>query len=61
MGMAVLIMATHRYYYVMQLLEAGKFAPNVHGVLSVVSVVVAVIATAFALQHYRHNNNDDIM
>ena len=49
MGIAVLIMATHRYFRVMQLLMVGKVGPNVRGILCVVAVMVAGIAVAYAL------------
>jgi len=35
----------------MQLLELGKFEPNVHGIMMVVVVTVAAVVGAFALQH----------
>lgn len=50
MGIVVLITSTQRYFRVMKLLESGKYEPNVHGVLSVVTVIIAAVATAFALQ-----------
>ena len=50
MGIVVLMMATHRYFHNMQLLEGGFFAPNVHGILLVITVVIAAIVAAFALQ-----------
>ena len=50
MGIVVLVMATHRYFRNMQLLEGGYFEPNVHGIIMVVTVVVTSIATAFFVQ-----------
>ena len=50
MGIVVLVMATCRYFRNMQLLEGGFFAPNVHGILLVITVVIAAIVAAFALQ-----------
>lgn len=50
MGIVVLMMATHRYFYNMQLLEGGFFAPNIHGILLVITIVIAAIVTAFVLQ-----------
>ena len=59
MGVVVLLMATHRYFRNMQLIERGIFAPNVHGVILVVTVVVAAIAAAFAMQFhsFRQSSN----
>jgi uncharacterized membrane protein YidH (DUF202 family) len=52
-GIVVLINSTQRYFCVMQLLEQGKFEPNVRGILILVSVVVAVaIVAAFVLHHF---------
>lgn len=50
MGIAVLVMATYRYFRNMQLLEGGYYEPNVHGIVMVVTVVVASIVTAFFLE-----------
>ncbi|CAB9501503.1 Conserved hypothetical protein [Seminavis robusta] len=50
MGVVVLLMATHRYFRNMRLLEGGMFEPNVHGVVLVVFVVVAAVGTAFVMQ-----------
>ena len=56
MGIVVLVMATQRYFQNMQLLEGGFFAPNVHGIMIVITVVIAAIVTAFCLQfHNQHH------
>lgn len=57
MGILCLVMATYRYFHNMQLLAAGFFEPNVHGILMVVTVVVATIATAFAMQFHKRNHS----
>ena len=49
-GIVVLITSTQRYFRVMQLLEQGRFEPNVRGILLLVSVVAVAIAAAFVLQ-----------
>ena len=53
LGATVLLMSTHRYFRVMQLLEQGKFEPNIHGALFVVAVSLLGIVTAFVM----HINN----
>lgn len=50
MGIVVLVMSTVRYFRNMQLLEGGYYEPNVHGILMIVTVVVASIVTAFFSQ-----------
>jgi uncharacterized membrane protein YidH (DUF202 family) len=49
-GVVVLIMATHRYFHVMKLLEGGMFEPNIHGIVLIVTVVVTAIVTAFSVE-----------
>ena len=51
-GIVVLINSTQRYFRVMQLLEQGKFEPNVRGILILVSVVAVAIVAAFVLHHF---------
>jgi len=51
LGIVVLITSTQRYFRVMQLLEEGKFEPNIHGIIVIVSVVCCAIVAAFVLQH----------
>ena len=49
-GIVALLMSTWRYFRNMQLLETGKFKPNIHGIVLVVTVVVTAVATAFFMQ-----------
>jgi putative membrane protein len=50
MGIILLVTSTRRYFRVMRLLQEGRFAPNVSGIIFVMTVTVAAIATAFCLQ-----------
>lgn len=54
LGAVVLVMATHRYFYNMRLMEGGLFSPNVHGVLLVMIVVTCAIVTVFSVQLHSH-------
>jgi putative membrane protein len=49
-GIILLVTSTRRYFRVMRLLQEGRFAPNVSGIMFVMTVTVAAIATAFFLQ-----------
>ena len=51
LGIVVLISSTQRYFRVMQLLEEGKFEPNVRGIVAIVSTVCCAIVAAYVLQH----------
>ena len=51
MGLVVLITSTKRYFRVMQLLEQGKFEPNVQGIIAIVATVSCAIIAAYVLQH----------
>jgi uncharacterized membrane protein YidH (DUF202 family) len=50
-GVVALITSTYRYFHVMQLLQEGRFEPNVTSILIVVVIVSVTIATAFVI-HY---------
>lgn len=51
LGIVVLITSTLRYFRVMALLEEGMFEPNVHGIISIVSVLSCAVVAAYVLQH----------
>jgi uncharacterized membrane protein YidH (DUF202 family) len=50
-GVVALVTSTYRYFHVMQLLQEGRYEPNVTSILIVVVIVSVTIAAAFVI-HY---------
>lgn len=54
LGVAVLMVSTHRYYKVLRLLDQGKFQPNILGILIMVILIMLCVVGVF-VNHYSGN------